>query len=275
MFERPRLAVSNIAWEPSEDEAVVEVLRRERVTGVEIAPTKWRERPFDASGADVAAYRRSWEDSGLRVVSLQALLFGRPDLQLFASSESRMQLRDYLKRVIDFAASMGAHALVFGSPKNRVRGSLSMTDATAIATEFLRDIGAHCVDRDAALCIEANPAEYGCDFVTTTSEAIALCQAVNHPGIRVNVDLGGLTMSHEDAATAIGSAREVIGHYHASEPSLAEIGAASPHVDAGRALRKIGYGKWISIEMRAAGDNIAAVTRAIAQTKAAYFLEPS
>src|SRR5689334_25414305 len=116
MAERPRLAVSNIAWEPSEDAAVVEVLRREGVTGVEIAPTKWREKPFDANAADVAAYRRSWEDRGLRVVSLQALLFGRPDLQLFASAESRRQLGDYLRRVIDFAAAVGAHAMVFGSP---------------------------------------------------------------------------------------------------------------------------------------------------------------
>ena len=43
-----RLAVSNIAWEPHEDDAVAEVLRREGVTGVEIAPTKWRPTPYDA-----------------------------------------------------------------------------------------------------------------------------------------------------------------------------------------------------------------------------------
>jgi sugar phosphate isomerase/epimerase len=271
MSDRPRLAVSNIAWEPSENAAVVEVLRREGVSGVEIAPTKWREKPFDASSVDIAEYRRSWEDRGLRVASLQALLFGRPDLQLFASAESRRQLGEYLRRVIDFAAAVGANALVFGSPKNRVRGSLSMADAMAIAADLLREIGEYCSERRTAMCIEANPVEYGCDFVTTTAEAIALCRAVNHPGVRVNVDLGGITMSHEDASSAITSAREMMGHYHASEPHLAEIGAASLHEEAGRTLAEIGYASWISIEMRAAGDNVSAVARAIAKTKTAYF----
>jgi len=270
MTDLPRLAVSNIAWEPSEDAEVVEVLRREGVSGIEIAPTKWRERPFDATASDIAAYRRSWEDRGLRVVSLQALLFGRPDLQLFASDDSRRQLGDYLRRVIDFAAAVGAHAMVFGSPKNRVRGSLSMSDAMSIAAGFLRDIGEYCAERRTTMCIEANPVEYGCDFVTTTAEAVALCRAANHPGVRVNVDLGGITMSGEDPFVAITGARDVIGHYHASEPNLAEIGASSPHAEAGRALRAIDYANWISIEMRATGDNVAAVERAIARTKKAY-----
>lgn len=272
MLKRPRLAVSNIAWEPSEEAAVVEVLRREGVSGIEIAPTKWREKPFDANTADVAAYRRLWEDRGLHVVSLQALLFGRPDLQLFASAESRARLGDYLRRVIDFAAAVGAHVLVFGSPKNRVRGSLAMPEATVIAADFLRDIGAYCAERGAAMCIEANPGVYGGDFVTTTAEAVALCRAVNHSGVRVNVDLGGITVSHEDVATAITNARNVIGHYHASEPGLAEIDVGSPHQEAGRMLREIGYANWISIEMRAAGNNVAAVERAIVKTKTAYGL---
>ena len=275
MPDGPRLAVSNIAWQPGEDAAVVDVLQREAVTGVEIAPTKWREKPFDASAADIAAYRRAWEDRGLRIVSLQALLFGRPDLQLFASSESRLQLADYLRRVIDFASAVGAHAMVFGSPKNRLRGDLSMPDAMSIAADFLRDIGGYCAERGTAMCIEANPVEYGCDFVTTTAEAVALCRAVNHPGVRVNVDLGGITMSHEDVSAAIAGAGDVMGHYHASEPNLAEIGAASPHAEAGRALSDIGYARWISIEMRAHGDNVAAVERAVARTKKAYRLVSS
>jgi hypothetical protein len=89
MPEAVRLAVSNIAWEPHEDDAVAEVLRREGVSGVEIAPTKWRARPFDASADEIAEYRRSWEDRGLRIVSLQSLLFGRSDLQLFGTDGVR------------------------------------------------------------------------------------------------------------------------------------------------------------------------------------------
>jgi D-psicose/D-tagatose/L-ribulose 3-epimerase len=264
------LAVSNIAWEPSEDDAIAEVLRREGVAGVEIAPTKWRERPYEANASDVASYRRYWEDRGLRVVALQALLFGRGDLQLFADDRARAQLGDYLRQAIDFAAALGAHALVFGSPKNRVRGSMELSVATEIATTFFRDLAVHAQARGTRLCIEANPPQYGCDFVTTTAEAIALCRAIDHPGIRVNVDLGGMTMSGEQPSRLINDAGGLIGHVHASEPQLAEIGAAADHASAGRALVDVGYEGWVSVEMRAAGDNVAAVERAVKKTILAY-----
>ena len=40
-----KLAVSNIAWEPDEDEAVYTLMQKYGVTGVEIAPTKIWDRP--------------------------------------------------------------------------------------------------------------------------------------------------------------------------------------------------------------------------------------
>jgi hypothetical protein len=88
----------------------------------------------------------------------------------------------------------------------------------------------------------------------------------------VNVDLGGITMSGEDVSAAITGARDTMGHYHASEPNLAEIGAASLHAEGGRVLSDVGYASWVSIEMRATGDNVAAVERAITRVKGAYSL---
>jgi sugar phosphate isomerase/epimerase len=271
MGDAALLAVSNIAWAPHEDDAIAAVLRREGVSGVEIAPTKWREQPLEASAEDVAGYRRGWEERGLRIVSLQSLLFGRPELQLFGSAAIRAALADYLHRVIDFGAELGVHALVFGSPKNRLRGSLVPGEANEIAISFFRELGEYAHARGAALCIEANPPDYGCDFVTTTAEAAALCAAVNHPGIRVNADLGGMTMAVEDPYAAIRSAKDVIAHVHASEPHLGELGAAADHAAAARALREIRYEGWVSVEMRAgAGSNVSAVERAVKQARATY-----
>ena len=97
--------------------------------------------------SDIAEYRRSWEDRGLQIVSLQSLLFGRSDLQLFGDDGVRAALADYLRRVIDFGAPLGAHALVFGSPKNRLRGALDVwtpprsprhSSASSVSTRRLR-----------------------------------------------------------------------------------------------------------------------------------------
>jgi sugar phosphate isomerase/epimerase len=291
-----RLAVSNIAWSPDEDDAVARVLRAHGVAGVELAPTKWRDDPFDAPRSAIAGLKREWNDRGFEVVSLQSLLFGHPALQLFGSDASRASLASFLCRVLDFAAGVGARAVVFGSPKNRVRGDLALDRAMDLARAFLLDIADHAAECGVAFCVEANPPGYGCDFVTTTAEAVALCRLVNHPAIRINGDLGGMTMSGEDPLHTIEMADGMIGHFHASEPQLAELGAggASPggsahgnaiyeksdHVRAARGLAAVRYDRWVSIEMRAAsaeagsGENLAAVERAVRLALSAYGSNP-
>jgi D-psicose/D-tagatose/L-ribulose 3-epimerase len=274
-----RLAVSNIAWDPSEDDDVAAVLRREGVTGVEIAPTKWREHPLDATAAEISAYRRYWNERGFAISSMQALLFGRPDLELFGST--RRQLAEHLSRIVELGAGLGARALVFGSPKNRRRGTLSVPGAMASAAEFFQEIGELAAQHGVVVAIEANPPEYGCDFVTRTSDAVELCRLIASPGIGVNGDLGGITMSGDDPRGAIEEARGCLAHVHASEPNLAELGAGADHAAAAEALREIGYDGWISIEMRevakaaperetARSANVAAVERAVRVAKAAY-----
>ena len=267
-----KLAISNIAWDPDEDSAVIGVMHHEEVRGVELAPTKWREKPFEAPSADLAALRRKWNDAGLEIVSLQSLLFGRPDLQLFRDTSSRIALGDFMRRVIDFAAAVGARAMVFGSPRNRTRGELAMPDAMRIAADFFAVLGPYAHERGTTVCIEANPPGYGCDFVTTTGEAATLARAVNHPGIGINADFGGMTMSEEDPATEIEAAASVLRHVHASEPNLAELGAAADHAGAAQGLRAAGYDRWVSIEMRSTGSgkNVDAVKRAIKLAKARY-----
>ena len=269
------LAVSNIAWDSSQDDATAAALRRAGVGGVEIAPTKWRDRPLEASSADTAAYRRRWEDRGLPIVSLQALFFGRPDLQLFGEARSRAEMLAYLRGIMRVGAGLGARALVFGSPKNRLRGSLSLPQALDIATKFFRAAGDYAREHGIALCIEANPPAYGCDFITTTTEAVELCRLVDHPAIRVNADLGGMTMSNEDIGASLESVKSFIGHFHASEPNLVSLGAVANHAAAGSALEAIGYMGWVSIEMRAPAqasgdDNVTAVDRAVQLAIGAY-----
>lgn len=251
-----RLAVSNIAWDVADDDTVAAMLRDEGVSAIEIAPTKWREKPLETSTAERTEFRRRWADRGIRIVSMQALLFGRPDLQLFG--DTRLALADYLRGIVDLGADLGARAFVFGSPKNRVRGALPAAEAMKIAIDFFREIGEHAASRDTVVCIEANPTGYGCDFITTTAESVELCTAVNHPGIAINADLGGMTMNGESPRETIVSAGRTIGHFHASEPQLAALGVQADHAAAAHGLAEIGYDKWISIEMRS-GDVRAAV----------------
>src|SRR5215475_6183753 len=145
------LAVSNIAWPAELDAAVYPMLASHGITGLEVAPTRVWPNWEGINAASTRAFRQLIKSAGLRISSLQSVLFQKPELRLFGSSADREALYQHLCFCADLAVELGAECLVFGSPKNRDRGPLSEEDALAIATEFFARAGACCVRRGVCL----------------------------------------------------------------------------------------------------------------------------
>lgn len=264
-----KLAVSNIAWSPEEDEAALDLLRDEGVALIEVAPPRIWKDPSAAKEPEVRAWAQALRDRGLAVSSFQALLFGRPDLLLFGSAEARSACLEYLKAIADLAGWCGAGPLVFGSPKNRARGGRTHAEAFKIAREFFSELGDHCRSRGCAVVLEANPADYGCDFIQTLAEAEDLVGFVGNPGFGLHLDTGGLSLSGEALSAAVVPR---LAHVHASQPNLADF--ASPdavHRIAARALQAGGYAGVVAIEMRRPERGLEGVREAIRHVRGLYF----
>lgn len=245
-----RLAVSNIAWPPEADETAAELLAGRGVDAVEVAPARVCERPWEADAERVKAYRGFWEDRGLPIVALQALLFGRGDLVLFGDAAVRRKLFEHLGAIIDLAADLGATRLVFGSPKNRIRGVLGRGQAETIATAFFRDLGKRALDRGVWLCIEPNPPAYGCDFLVDSRQVIEFVDRVDQDGLGVHLDTGAMTLAREVPAEIVSVAGSRWKHLHASEPALAAVGTGGvDHAAVAAAVRATGYDGFVSVEM--------------------------
>jgi D-psicose/D-tagatose/L-ribulose 3-epimerase len=247
-----RLAVSNIAWPRDQDAAVAGILNSLGIAAIEIAPTKIWPNPLAASDAEISEYRRFWHDRGVAIVAAQALLFGKPELALFESAEIRGQTLAYLCEMTRICARLGAKALVFGSPKNRRKGSLPADAAQAIAVEFFGYLGRRADDEGVCIVMEANPPEYGADFVTHAAEAIDLVERVNCKGFRLHLDTGCMTLSGDAMPRVLERGAGLLQHFHVSEANL-DPPCPSGRVDHAafaRELRRIGYPGWVSLEMR-------------------------
>lgn len=247
-----RLAVSNIAWPATEQAAVLPALRELGVTGVEVAPTKLFPDPSAVTAADADAARRWWADQGFAVVAAQALLFGKPDLTLFDSAETRERTLDYLGRVLATCGRLGAGACVFGSPKNRRRGDVPEVTARDTAVSFFRRLAAHAADAGTTVVMEANPPRYGADFVTRAAEAIGLVRAVDHPAFRLHLDTACMTLADDPVGATFDAGFPLLDHFHVSEPDLAPpaAGGAVDHAAFAAELKQRGYAGWVSLEMR-------------------------
>lgn len=259
-----KLAASNIAWEVADDETAYAMLRAYRIDGLEIAPTRIWPGWSGISPEALKHFHQSVEDAGLTICSLQALLFGKPELQLFGTNAEQSALRDHLVWCADIARALGASRLVFGAPANRRRHQLSAETAFERAVTFFQLVAQEYARREVVLVFEANPVEYGCDFATDVRTAAALVRAVASPAFRLHIDAACAYLAGDDVAEAIAGAADLLQHFHVSEPYLAgfDIPSAS-HTEAAGALDRISYVGWAALEMKRTDRPLVALETAL------------
>jgi D-psicose/D-tagatose/L-ribulose 3-epimerase len=272
-----KLTVSNIAWDSTPITEILPILRNAGVSAIEVAPTvvwpNWQ-------GATVEAaeqYADGLREEGFSIPSLQAILFAKPDLHLFGSPQQIGGLKSHIEYVADLAQAMGAKILVFGAPKNRLRGATPFDRARHIAVEFFSHVGDACAKRGVCLCIEPNPVQYGCDFITNSADGFELVELVNSKGFGLHLDVAGMHLADESAHDAIVSTADRLRHIHISEPNLQDFTQpVCDHASAAKALQEIDYTAWVSIEMRKSEQPKESLKRACDFVMERYFdVQPS
>ncbi len=269
-----KLAISSIAWTNDEEQEIAQLLQKLGVRYVELAPTKKWNDPTEAPGSEIEGYKTFWQSYGIEVIAFQSMLFSRPDLKIFESDENRQRTLEYMQDFIHLADTMGARRMVFGSPKNRQKGNLRDAAALNIASEFFNQLGTTAQENNVCFCIEPNPTDYGCDFITTAAEGIELVKMVGNPGFGLHLDIAGMTLAKDNPKTAITEAGDMLKHFHISSPFLGQVEELADvnHAEAARALKSINYQGFVSIEMRPGnvGENLGRVEKAVRFAQQTY-----
>lgn len=247
-----RLALSNIAWDVAEDEAIAALLKCHGVDAIDIAPGKYFLQPSQATSAEICLLKDWWIDRGIEITGMQALLFGTSGLNVFGSPEVQEALLQHLDAVCRIGGELGAQRVVFGSPKNRDRSGLNDAQAMSAAVSFFWRLGGIAASHGVTLCLEPNPPCYGANFMTTSAETARVVEQVNHPAIRMQFDTGALAINGEDPAAVLRDSAGLIGHIHASEPNLVPLGdGETDHSKMAKALLSFLPDHLVAIEMLA------------------------
>jgi D-psicose/D-tagatose/L-ribulose 3-epimerase len=238
--------MSNLAWPQLDVGDFAPQLIASGLQGIEIAPSKiWRDTPFVSANA-VRAYARKLNHYGLSVSGVQSLLYGEPSLQVF-NRESWPRLVPHLKSMIEIAANLGANIAVFGSPKNRQRGTLKFDEACNIFVELVSFLLPTLIDCGVVLTLEPNAPPYGADFLTTYEETKKVVTSISSPFVRPQIDTGCMKMVDEDYLVAI---RDCLpAHVHISAPNLCSPKGLIDDEAIFSALVQSGYNGWVVLEM--------------------------
>lgn len=272
-----RLAVSNIAWSPDERIKAYRILQNAGITGLEIAPGLFFHAAPDAFLPSPAIAREALvetEEAGLSLVSMQSLLFGVEGAALFEGPLARRTFETAIARAIELAGRFDIPNCVFGSPaQRRVPDDMPMELALAEAAEVFSRLGERAREAGTKIAIEANPARYGTNFLTTLEEALAFVKLVDHPAIVPILDLGAMHVNGTFATSPkqIPALMPQLHHVHVSEPDLGPApNALTDLVPVLQRLRAEGYGHWVSIEMKRPEGGLVEVEAAVARMAQAF-----
>jgi len=266
-----KLAISNIAWPAAEEAAYMKYISEWGCAGIEIAPSRIWPEPLDATLEERRAFKSLVEKFGLKIPSLHALLYNRPDLGIFRGPEAERQTVEYLKGLCQLAADLGARVLVFGSPRNRQRGETSMAEAFAIAAAFFAKVAPRADDLGVCLCIEPlRPEET--DFIFSAQDGLRLVEMVDHPGFGLHLDAKAVSAEGGDLFATLQRVIPKLEHFHINDPNLTEINSSGtvPHDLLAQALQAAGYHRYVSIEMRCLPDHYQVINRSIEFSRKTY-----
>jgi sugar phosphate isomerase/epimerase len=266
-----KLAISNIAWPYEQELAFLRDIKKWGCTGVEIAPSRAWPEPVQSSSQERKKFKSVIDDSGLKCVAMQALLYSRPDLGLFRDKAIEIQTIKYLQSLCILAADLQIPVLVFGSPRSRKRGEIPPTEAMERASEFFYKVAIVAERENVCFCIEPlMPQET--DFINTAKEGLRLVKMVDSSGFGLHLDAKAVFSEKNNIIDVVGLAKNKLQHFHINDPDLVEVNSTGTidHNLLSEALNNIDYDGFVSIEMRQQKDYLSSVKKSISFSKEVY-----
>jgi len=279
-----KFALCNEMFEARPMAEVCSVARELGYHGIEIAPFTLARLATEVTAEQRKEVRQIIADNGLETVGLHWLFAGpsggfpQGGVPLHMTTTDNKiwgRTRDYLSCLVDLCSDLGGKVLVLGSPKQRslVAGQ-TPEGAWKRAVELLIWVLDKAGELDLTICLEPlSPVET--DFINTVAEGMRMVRQINHPSLKIHLDVKAMCSEVTPVPDIIRSVRaEDIGHFHVNDANL--YGPGMGDVDYGpiaEAIKDIGWDKWLSVEVFKYDPDPETIARKSIEYLRSYFLE--
>ncbi len=246
-----KYAICNETFDGWEHARVCEFVASLGYTGLEIAPFTLAPHIAEVSAEQRSQMRRDAEAAGIEILGLHWLLKNTEGLYL-TSPDAAVQAKtgEYFGLLAEAAADLGGSILVLGSPLQR---NLLAGVTREQAMEHAAATIAHCLPTLArtgvTLCLEPlGPAET--NFVNTTAEAVALIERIDHPNVKLHLDVKAMADEPMPTPDVIRANSRHTAHFHANDPNRRGPGfGTTDFKPIFTALKDTHYTGWVSVEV--------------------------
>ncbi len=244
-------AICNETFEGWDHGKICETIAALGYKGLEVAPFTLAPLITDFTSAQRAEYRRVAEAAGIQIIGTHWLLAKTLGFYLNTPDDAiRQKTGEYFIALAQATAELGGTLMVLGSPlqRNLLEG-VTVDQADDLACDTLsRCLGA-LEATGVTLCLEPlAPAET--NYLNTASHAVKLIKRLNHPNVRLHLDVKAMSSEADPVPAIIKANAEWTHHFHANDPN--KRGPGFGDVDFRpifQALRESNYQGWVSVEV--------------------------
>ena len=193
-----------------------------------------------------------------RRIKVSAICAGFKGFILSTDPTIRQQCIDTMKEIIAAAGALGSTGVIMVPAFNSQVPVLPHTRETRdFLCEQLAELGHYAVQHGTTVILE--PLTRGEAFyLRQVADAASICRDINHPGVRCMGDFWLMTWEETNDRGAFLSAGDYLQHVHIASRKRRSVpgedGEADNYVNGFKALKELGYDKYISYECGCQGD---------------------
>ena len=256
-----RLALCNKTLDDRPIEAFFDLAEASGFDAVELMPGSLGTPVSDPDPAMRVQIRQVARAHGLQVVGFNSLLQHTPHLNLVTRDpDLRRASAAELVAIVQMAAHFGAPVIVVGSPRQRrAPEDASFDEATDLFIDELRPAADEAARLNITLCLEPLVASLT-NFMNDTREGIAVARRMNHPAVKLVLDVKQISLEPISFEEAVDLALPWLAHVHVNDANRHAPGEGETEFDPiiGK-LQSVGYEGLLSIEAFAFSDDPAVV----------------
>lgn len=220
-------------------------------TGIEIAPFTIEKNVRNITPLQRQEVKELAAKNNLEVIGLHWLLAFTEGFYLTTTDEAvQLATTDYLRELAKLCSDLGGKVMVLGSPFQRnLLPGVSNEQAMEIAAKVIGNATSVFADQNVVLAVEPLGPEEG-DFLLTAESGIDLIKMIDHPNVKLHLDVKAMSTETKPIPDVIRDSREYLVHFHANDPN--KRGPGMGDVDFApifEALREIEYDDWVSVEV--------------------------
>ena len=230
---------------------------------------------FEPHGKALLARKQEYLDALQgRNIKMSAVCAGFDGFILSTDPEVRKLCRDTMEQLIIAAGEVGSTGVIIVPAFNHQQPAMPHTQETRdFLCEQFNEMGTLAQQHGTTVILESlNRRE--AFYLRLLADAASICRDINNPGVTCLGDFWHMTWEETSDYGAFMSAGDYLQHVHIASRKRrltpGEDGEADNYVEGFRALKKIGYDKYVSFECGCEGDRAVVIPAALELLRAQW-----